>query len=229
MKILTLSGWAQPGDALARSLSLHHAGIFDYSDYPDVSTSFEGLRAFADVESVVAWSMGGQLALRAIAAGILRPRHLTLIAAPYQFVRNADFSEAMDPVTYRRFRDNYASDPARTKNRFHALVAKGDAEMKRVLPLLDHHPEVENTARWLPWLEELAAYSLHAADLAAIPPTLLVHGTEDAIVPLAQSEVLAQRLPDATLVRWEGVAHAPHLRDAMRLLHDIAVHRTQTA
>jgi pimeloyl-ACP methyl ester carboxylesterase len=225
MSILTLSGWTQPSDALSRGLSLHHAHTFDYSDYPNAQASFDALRDYAEMEEVIAWSMGAQLAIRAVAAGVLRPKHMTLLAAPYQFVSTDDFKDGMDPLTYQQFRDNYTADPVRTKTRFHALVAKGDAHQRKVLPMLDHHHEVDNTARWLPWLDDLGEHSLRGVNTKSLPPTLLIHGTHDAIVPFAQSQKMQEILPQATLSRWEGAAHAPHLHDAMRVLHEIATHK----
>ena len=45
-------------------------------------------------------------------------------------------------------------------------------------------------------------------DLARIQvPTLVVHGTEDPVYPYDHAEVLAEGIPKATLVRWEGVGH----------------------
>jgi pimeloyl-ACP methyl ester carboxylesterase len=38
-------------------------------------------------------------------------------------------------------------------------------------------------------------------------PTLVVHGTEDPVYPYDHAEVLARGIPNATLVRWEGVGH----------------------
>lgn len=38
-------------------------------------------------------------------------------------------------------------------------------------------------------------------------PTLVVHGTEDPVYPDDHAEVLAEGIPTATLVRWEGVGH----------------------
>ena len=40
-------------------------------------------------------------------------------------------------------------------------------------------------------------------------PTLIVHGTEDAIVPIELSRALVELLPDAVLVELEGVGHVP--------------------
>lgn len=223
MSTLTLSGWTQPTDAVAQALA-PDANIFDYSEYATPEASFAGLEAFKNVENIIAWSLGGQLAVRAIAAGVLRPKHLTVIAPPYQFVQAG---AGMDTTTFTLFRENYASDPARTKQRFHALVAKGDRDMRRILPLLGHHHAVEDTARWLPWLDDLGATSLDKLNLSALPRTLLVQGVNDAIVPAAQAERFANHAPQITVERWDDVSHAPHMHDAARLTASIVNHRGQ--
>lgn len=40
-------------------------------------------------------------------------------------------------------------------------------------------------------------------------PTLILHGTADAIVPIEGSRQLAELLPDAELVEFEGSGHVP--------------------
>lgn len=42
-------------------------------------------------------------------------------------------------------------------------------------------------------------------------PTLVIHGTADAIVPFAIGEWMAASIPDATLVPLEGAGHVPTL------------------
>lgn len=39
-------------------------------------------------------------------------------------------------------------------------------------------------------------------------PTLVVHGTEDPLLPLAHGEALAERIPHAELIRVEGMGHS---------------------
>lgn len=219
--MLTLSGWTQPSDAVARALA-PDAATFDYSDYATLEASFEGLRAFADAEAIIAWSLGGQVALRAIAAGVLRPKRLTLIATPYQFVQSATRKHAMDAQTFQTFRDNYAQDPKRTSARFHALVAKGDSQASHILKQLEHHPAVLDTQCWLPWLDMLGTSNLDGIDLRHMPPTTIIHGTRDAIVPIQQARLLAEMLPQAWLEEWDGAAHAPHLHDRERLQEALA-------
>jgi pimeloyl-[acyl-carrier protein] methyl ester esterase len=216
MSMLALSGWAQPADALQNALDLD-AQAFDFSDYESPEASFAGLKKYTDAEHVIGWSTGGYLALRAIAAGVLKPKKLTLIAAPYQFVSDEHFRDGMDPLTHQLFRESYGKDPARTKQRFHALIAKGDTHARRITEELQHHVEVDKAARWLPWLDALGEASLRNVDLSAVPPTTIIHGAKDVIVPFAQGEILSRHLRHARLERWEDAGHAPHLHDKERL------------
>jgi pimeloyl-ACP methyl ester carboxylesterase len=221
MRHVLLSGWAQPADAL-----LHLAPdalAFDYSLYGSADEAIKALKA-QNPSHIIAWSLGGQLALRALAKGALHLKHLTLIAAPMQFVSDESL-KGMDATTYQLFRDSYASDPIRTKARLHALIAKGDRETKQVMAMLSHHAKVDEVAHWLPWLEDLAAHRLDIGALASAPPTLIIHGMNDAIVPFEQSEALVKRLPRAELMAWAEVGHAPHMHDSQRMIAEISAHR----
>lgn len=214
MQTLTLSGWTQPVDALSDAVP--HALTFDYSDHPDVPAAIEALRVFRSVPRVVAWSMGGQLALQAIAQGALAPRQLLLIAPPIQFVSSPEFPHGMSPDTFRQFRANYATEPERTMQRFHGLIAKGDEDTRAVMKQLRHHPFVTDTARWLPWLDTLGQSNLTDLQLPALDDVTVLHGSSDAIVPIAQAEYIRALFPAARYERWEGVGHAPHLADTAR-------------
>lgn len=57
---------------------------------------------------------------------------------------------------------------------------------------------------------------------SVVAPTLLVHGTEDRLVPVAAARHLAQRRPDWTYAEFEGVGHAPML-DEPEILLDAVV------
>ena len=220
MSTLLLSGWTQPVDAL---LHLTIDGVLlDYSDHSPA----EALEALHHVKAdhIIAWSLGGQLVLKALAAGAVTPKHVTLIATAHQFVGDSA-SKGMDPVTFKLFRESYAKDPARTKERFHALTAKGDSEPKKIMAQLQHHPDAENTVRWLPWLDELGTTTFDVSTIGTDVPMLIIHGTNDAIVDHTQSETLAQYLPKAQLNSWSVVCHAPHLHDAERMRQEIASHR----
>ncbi len=218
MSILTLSGWTQPTNALADIIE--GALGFDYSNYVSPEKAIEALQVYKNTPNIVAWSMGGWLALQAIAAGALAPRSLLLIAPPFQFVNDANFHDGMPPDIYAQFRENYATQPERTSTRFHGLVAKGDKYFRAVMERLGHHHEVTNTERWLPWLDRLSQSNLgHIA--VNTPKITLIHGEEDAIVPVAQSTHLAKRHPQMQVCVWKEVSHAPHFHDTERFLDSV--------
>ncbi len=57
-------------------------------------------------------------------------------------------------------------------------------------------------------------------------PTLVIQGSEDAIVGPARGAAVAAAIPDAQLITFEGCGHAPHLRDPVKfnlLLCEFAV------
>jgi 3-oxoadipate enol-lactonase len=58
------------------------------------------------------------------------------------------------------------------------------------------------------YMAQLAAAQGHAAGVAGIrAPTLVVHGTEDVLIPPANGERLAAAIPGAELALWPEAAH----------------------
>lgn len=62
------------------SLNLNEGNDLEY-----LQTEFEEL---LNVDVVIGWSLGGQVALKLIEKGLLKPKKLILIATPYQFIQN---------------------------------------------------------------------------------------------------------------------------------------------
>lgn len=222
-EILTLSGWTQAPDVIAKLLPVD-VHVFDYSEHAPDDSALDAMAKFAHVPHVIAWSMGAQLALKAAARGIIAPQKMTLIAPPYQFVQDEDIVKAMDAVTFNRFREQYVNDTERLKSRFHALVAKNDTNTMDVMAQLAHHVRIDDTGRWLPWLDALGRESLKDEMLSTLPETLVIHGAGDVIVPVEQSAMLAARAPQITRQIWQGAGHAPHLHDSERFLQAIRDH-----
>src|SRR5690606_16003523 len=105
-------------------------------------------------ERIVGWSLGGQLVVRAIAEGRVRPASLVLIAAPFQFVETPEVRLGMKRDQYDKFRNNYARNPERTLNKAWELVAKDDARadsVRRYMEMSDRRGVL--AADWLAWLD----------------------------------------------------------------------------
>lgn len=214
MKTLTISGWTQPADALLDIAP--GADVLEYAAATDLQSVAERLPQ-TEYDRVIGWSLGGILAQELIAEGLLQAGRLILLSSPYQFVSTPDWLHAMPPDTFQQFNDNYRDDTSRTVNRFHGLVAKGDVHERRIIGELSHHPRVLETDLWLPWMEFLRTYSAGRRDYSALPPTLIIHGMADSIVPVQQAQPLAASLPNARLELWDNAAHALHHHDRERL------------
>lgn len=220
---VTLTGWGQPHDALADIAP--GARHVDYAAQDTVEGVFSLLaREIEEAELLIGWSMGGQMAVRAIVEGVIAPKKLVLIATPYRFIRGEN-GIGMDPLIYAQFLDNYRGSPARTLHKSYALIAHHDRNGEVVREKLQRAHARQPQHDWLPWLERLGAYDCDALDFSRLPPTLLLHGKNDAVVGYEQSERFAAELPDARLELWEGCGHAPHWHDkdkAMKIIQEFA-------
>jgi pimeloyl-[acyl-carrier protein] methyl ester esterase len=224
MKIVTLSGWGQPHDALSSlcldSTAIHYAACQSVGDALDLIAA-EAKHASA----VIGWSLGGQLAVRAIAEKKINPAKLVLIATPYQFVESPVSRLGMKRPTFDLFSQNFSRDPLRTISKAWELVGYQDqfSEMIRS-QLSDVSKQAVLANDWLNWLLLLDGYSCDELNFDCFPPTLLVHGEADVVVESAQSQRFAERIPNARLSLWADCGHAPHWHDTNRLKQLISEH-----
>lgn len=224
MRTLALSGWGQPHDALAAVAP--HATHFEYAHYTAVEEALSAIAAAASQhDRVVAWSLGAQLAMRAIGEGVMRPERLVLIGAPYQFVETPALRLGMKRDTFEKFRDNYRRNPSRTLDKGWELVVNGDRHEIAVRAKL-HTFDKNRILRhdWLHWLNLLDGFTAEGLDFTKFPPTLLIHGENDAVVDSAQTDHLAKKLPQATPVVWPHCGHAPHWHDTSALIRLMGAH-----
>lgn len=209
---LCVNGWAQPPDGL--KIIAPDALHLDYRACRDFACTTGLVATVApEVKRAIGWSLGGTLLMEAIARGGLCAKQLVLIAPPLQFVADARFTHGMDPLTFRLFHENYRTQPERTASRFTGLIAKGDTHARRIMGDLGQWEGSRDTAIWHSWLDTLNDHSFIHSNYSSFPPTLVLHGKNDSIVSIRQSEMLAAQWPQVTLRIWEGSGHAPHLHD----------------
>lgn len=206
LKILTISGWTQPPDAL--DILAPHAETLDYIDHsPESVQAHRG-----EYDLIIGWSLGGVIARRLLSCGAVKAGALVSLAAPFQFVRGGDVHEAMPQDTFEQFYANFRDDTQRTISRFSGLLVKGDSRAKAVHERLSLHPRIDEAHHWLRWMDFLRDYSAKEADYSALPKTLVIHGAQDAIIPASQGQRLAEKL-QAELLMLPEAGHAPHLHD----------------
>lgn len=160
----------------------------------------------SDSAAVMGWSEGGTIALMYAATYPDRVTTLILYASGVRFVQAPDYpcgltSEFLD-MSRNLIGEHWgeglgaaiaapsrAQDPAFVKwfGRFErTTVSPGDA-----LAMLEANMEIDAT----PLLEHVKT------------PTLILHNTNDALLPVGFSHYLAERLPDARFVELEGDDH----------------------
>ncbi|HSD36332.1 MAG TPA: alpha/beta fold hydrolase [Rhodocyclaceae bacterium] len=162
---------------------------------------------------LIGWSLGAMLALAMAARAPQHISRMVLIAATPSFIKRQDWQHALDADTTTAFRQNFRNSPMRTLDRFIALQALGDTERSQVTAVLrasiaDANQQASALAHGLRLLEQ--------SDLrGALPPAslrcLLIHGEQDALMPVAASHWLAHRWSSSETLIMSGVGHAAFL------------------
>ncbi|PTQ55408.1 MAG: Biotin synthesis protein BioH [Candidatus Carbobacillus altaicus] len=159
--------------------------------------------------AVVAWSLGA-LAVLSLGPALLNGLDaLVIVGGTPRFVQAPDWQYGWDARALERFRRRFVRRPEETFEVFFRDVFRENPEsIERIaLPVAD--PSVQAAAMAsLMLLEQLDARG-GLEDLQF--PVYILHGSNDAIVPLSAASALRERLPKGSLTVWETAGHAPHL------------------
>ncbi|HLD76773.1 MAG TPA: alpha/beta hydrolase [Rickettsiales bacterium] len=219
-QILCLSGWGQKFDSLEvifddKKFVDFHATSLDYSNLNSVEEFFSSLKNFQFAEIIIGWSLGGQLAIRAIANGLLNPKYLILIAPPFQMIKDARVQEGMDSNIFNEFYENLKKAPNDTLKQFTILMAMNDKNATEIARCLDVSDK--NFSQLIFWLEELARFSCFDIDFSKMPKTLYFHGEGDMIVNISQMNYFKNHIKNFHGEVFKNCGHAPQLSDLGRL------------
>lgn len=158
--------------------------------------------------SVAGNSLGGLIAWRFAADNPERVEKLILVdAAAYSINGVTDEPVPIPPAMDVFLRTAPEAGVAATV----AFVYADDSKIRpeRVEALRDMMRRKGNGQAFV---DHIAEFTLPdpSADLARIAaPTLILWGREDALIPVAQGEMLEDAIPDARLIIYDGAGHAP--------------------
>lgn len=166
------------------------------------------------------WSLGGQVALAALAQNAPRFPRLVMVSSTPKFVAGDGWSHGVAPILLAGFTRALKSDPGALMTRFSALVNQGDASARELTRLLAANQRAalataEALAQGLHWLAEL---DLRHLLQQVASPVLLIHGALDPLIPLAAAEAARDGLANASLVVFPKAAHVPFLSDPARFV-----------
>lgn len=211
-QILTISGWAQKPDSLLKALPAGmHAAYVDYlpcADFAEMAATL--LPAHAGANVVMGWSLGAQLAVRAVAAGYLKPKLLVLFSPPYQYVNGGGIECGSPKILFKAFTQGFRLTPVKILNHFAQNMIGEEHPLSGVFETIEQDPT--RLKQWVRWLKILGDFSCDTLDLSAFPRTLIFHNRLDPITPSAQSELFLKELGNARLTFVELKGHAPHLQ-----------------
>jgi len=167
-----------------------------------------------DNATLLGWSLGGQVAMRAALDHPHRIARLVLLASTPKFVATEDWARGMASADLEEFGAALLADPQATLLRFLSLQTRGMPGQKTLLQQLRQTllaapaPRSEALAGGLAILRDT---DLRSELSRLTQPTLVLHGALDTLTPPAAGAWLADILPAAQHVGFPRAAHAPHL------------------
>lgn len=228
------AAWDAVLPLLGRSLRVHRVSLPGYDGSSETQAAGDAAAAFdATAAALVAtlprgctlcgWSLGALLALR---AAQLAPGHfarLVLVGATPCFTQRTDWPHAQAPAVLDGFSAAVAQDAKTARQRFIALFNQGDQSARAISRTLTRAladeaaaPSSTTLLRGLDWLRRVDLRHALSTPPATLPPSLVIHGDKDPLMPLAAARWLARTLPAARLEVFAGAAHAPFANDARR-------------
>lgn len=216
MRIVFVSGWAHPANALEPLAELLGAGNdCRLLSVPMLDAEPGPLpRALADVVgeetgpcAVIGWSTGAVITLDMLARGNAEPTCVALIAATARFCSTDGYPHGLPAPALRAMRTGIQTRPEETLTAFFRECA-----LPRTLPdiVIEHRVE-DATARGpdalARGLDYLAETDLREALPGIATPVLVMHGKEDRIIPADAGSFVAGQLPSAQVILYDGVGH----------------------
>ncbi len=164
--------------------------------------------------TVLGWSLGGQVAMRAALDHPGKLKRLILLASTPKFVTDEGWARGLTAAELRDFGVALLADSEATLLRFLSLQTRGAPGQKSLLQQLRQHllalpqASIEGLAGGLAILRET---DLRRQLPRLKQPALVLHGALDTVAPVAAGRWLAETLPDARYLELARAAHAPHL------------------
>jgi pimeloyl-[acyl-carrier protein] methyl ester esterase len=164
---------------------------------------------------MVGWSLGGMLALDFALHYPNRVAKLILLGSNFKFVRGADWPHGLDSATVTAFADGFAQQPAATLKRFLALQVLGEANPRQLTRQLNQYlaPISPGLADGL---QLLAQIDLRAAAQRLSCPLRILHGRDDALMPVSAAQAMTEPLEQARLTILDRTGHALLLSQPQR-------------
>ena len=168
---------------------------------------------------VCGWSLGAMLAIQMALLAPQKIARLALVGATPSFTQRDGWSQAQPPTLLDGFCRAVEQDAADTRQRFVALLNQGDSQARALTRSMTRSltenppPAIDALLTGLDWLRDV---DLRAQVASITTPTLIIHGANDPLMPLAAAQALQMQITGAQLEVFADAAHAPFAHDPQR-------------
>lgn len=164
-----------------------------------------------DATNIVAWSLGGLIAIRLTSLFPSLVSKIAFIASTPCFV-NQQTNIGIDYAWFQQFMCEFEQKPRIVLKKFLTLQTKGDEFGKTTLQDLRKHCRIEifNLDECRHGLNLLAQSDLSQELQQLSSPKIFIHGEGDAVLPI-QAGLHAAKLADTELYAIPHAGHAPHV------------------
>ncbi len=160
------------------------------------------------------WSLGGTLAMELAARQSVPVERLLLLGTTPRFTCGADWPHGLPATQVRALARNLERDFVATLGDFFAqtfIPGEVDAERLRTIRTLAVRPAgLPDAVCATACLKLLERHDQRQLPPAIKIPALVIHGTDDQIVPIGAGRALAAALPHGELYELPETGHAPH-------------------
>ena len=158
---------------------------------------------------VIAWSMGGLLAMR-LAELTDKIKAIIFIASPPCFVNKEGWKNTIDGKTIIDLQRKLSSNPVAALEYFMGLIAHGEVSAKNMIRTIRKHIANEkNSAILSCWLTELLNHDQRNKFAALNIPTQIILGEYDILVCSQIEKQIKQLKPDTQCAVMKNCGHAP--------------------
>jgi len=164
---------------------------------------------------LVGWSLGGMLSMQLALAYPEYIKALVLVSSTPCFAKKENWFHGCNGEVLQDFQQGIEQQAGKTMSRFFALMFHGEILARSRFNAIAreavdrNHPS--STHGMQEGLRLLETLDLREKISKITQPTLLMHGEQDAIIPVQASDFLAKEIPHSTLHRFEKCGHAPFL------------------
>lgn len=197
MRVLTFTGWCQSPDALDPLAKALGATEVMHEDY---QARAPGPSEPKSADLVIAWSLGGVVAMQMLLQGLLNTQTLLMLGAPYRFKGEG----GQPPEQCDTFQSHFQAAPEKLLSFFSGWAQEGGPTKQ---PLASHR--TPHSAAWLEYLMQPLTWENN--EHAQSTRLMFVHGKQDQVVPVAQTMRWSASFPRSVVAVLDGCGHTPHL------------------